>query len=417
MVSPVPLRRGPGRADHRLVVAALGLSQIIGYGTLYYAFSVLAPSIAKDLDWSTEWIFGALSVALLAGGLAAPWAGRWSDRHGAGRVMALGSVAAALALAGAALAPNIAIFLLGLVAIEVASTFVQYTAAFALLVQIDHERAPRNITYLTLIGGFASTLLWPITTALHQVLTWREVYLLFASVHLLVCLPIHAWLSAVARSGAGDADPAGTAATAPASVGDRSTAKRSSLFLLMAAGFSLLSFVNAAILVHMLPVLGALGLGATGVLVGALFGPAQVASRLTNMVFGGRLSAPALAVVAALFEPLAVALLVISAPWVPGAVVFSVVFGLSSGLGSIVQGTLPLALFGRRGYGDLTGRIAAVRLIVSASAPFAFAFVMEKFGVLAALGVTGTIGVGAIAAFVRIARMTSTRRTHSRRMD
>jgi hypothetical protein len=61
----------PSRPRRWPIVAALGLSQIIGYGTLYYAFSVLAPAMARDLDWSTEWVFGALSLSLLAGGLAA----------------------------------------------------------------------------------------------------------------------------------------------------------------------------------------------------------------------------------------------------------------------------------------------------------------------------------------------------------
>lgn len=61
-------------------IAALGLTQIIGYGSLYYSFSILAPDMARDLGWSSEWIFGALSAALLIGGLAAPLMGTWIDR-------------------------------------------------------------------------------------------------------------------------------------------------------------------------------------------------------------------------------------------------------------------------------------------------------------------------------------------------
>ena len=64
----------------RVVVAALGLTQIIGYGTLYYSFSALAASMAKDFGWSPEWVFGAFSTSLLVGGLAAPIAGSWIDR-------------------------------------------------------------------------------------------------------------------------------------------------------------------------------------------------------------------------------------------------------------------------------------------------------------------------------------------------
>ena len=60
-------------------------------------------------------------------------------------------------------------------------------------------------------------------------------------------------------------------------------------FLLMLAGFAVEGFVLSAILLHMIPLLSVLGLGTAGVMVAALFGPSQVASRLINMVFGGRL--------------------------------------------------------------------------------------------------------------------------------
>ena len=393
--------------DRRPVVAALGLTQIIGYGTLYYAFSVLAPAMAKDLDWSSEWIFGALSVSLLAAGLAAPWAGRWVDRFGAGRVMASGSLAAALALAGWALAPGKVAFVLGLVAIEVASTFVLYNSAFTLLVQVDHVRAARNITYLTLIAGFASTLLWPITSALLQYLTWREIYLVYGATHLVVCMPIHYWLSSLSRRQGSDRAAPAAGATAAGTGGLLPAALRSRAFLLMAVGFSLISFVNGATLVHMLPVLGALGLGAMGVVISTLFGPAQVLSRLLNMVFGAELPPPTLAIIAAVFEPLAIAILLLSAPSVPGAIAFSIIFGLGSGLGSIIQGTLPLHLFGRAGYGELVGRIAAVRLIVSAVAPFVFAFLMENLDVAWALALTSVLGVCAIVTFLWIAQLAS----------
>ncbi len=54
------------------VVWSLGVTQVIGYGTLYYSFSIRAPEMAQDFNWPLEWIFGAFSASLLAGGLAAP---------------------------------------------------------------------------------------------------------------------------------------------------------------------------------------------------------------------------------------------------------------------------------------------------------------------------------------------------------
>ncbi|TIX96790.1 MAG: MFS transporter, partial [Mesorhizobium sp.] len=189
-------------SDRKIPAAALwalGLTQIIGYGTLYYSFSILVPSIALEFAWPEQWVFGALSASLLVGGLFAPTAGRWADRFGAGRVMTFGSLAAAAALVACALAPGRVSFVLALVAMELASAFVLYSAAFVAIVQIGGARAQRSITHLTLIAGFASTLFWPLTAALHEHLTWREVYLVFAGINVAICLPIHAWLARLSR--------------------------------------------------------------------------------------------------------------------------------------------------------------------------------------------------------------------------
>src|SRR5690606_37252207 len=111
-----------------------------------------------------EWVYGCISLALLAGGLISPWAGGLADRHGAGRVMSLGSIGAATALAICGLAGNMFMFLAGMILVELASAFVLYSTAFAFLAQTTGSRAQRSITYLTLIAGFASTIFWPLTS-------------------------------------------------------------------------------------------------------------------------------------------------------------------------------------------------------------------------------------------------------------
>jgi MFS family permease len=69
------------------VVSALGLTQIIGYGTLYYSFSILAPGMARDLGLTVEQVFGVFSASLFVGGLSAPFIGKWMDRFGASLIM------------------------------------------------------------------------------------------------------------------------------------------------------------------------------------------------------------------------------------------------------------------------------------------------------------------------------------------
>ena len=307
-----------------LAIWALGATQIVGYGTLYYSFAILAPAMAAELLLPEQWVFAALSVALLLGSLLAPTAGRWADRFGAGRVMTAGSLAAATALAACALAPERFSFVAALVAMELAACFVLYSTAFVAIVQIGPLNAQRSIVHLTLIAGFASTLFWPLTTALHAQLSWREVYLVFAAMNLLLCLPIHAWLLRLSRrrSALAAARPAAVPAAGEHELSDPGRIRLA--FLLMLAGFAIEGFVLSAVLVHMVPLLGALGLGMSAAFVATVFGPSQVASRLINMVFGGRLRQTVLAVISAALLTAGLATLVTSSPWAPGAVAFVV---------------------------------------------------------------------------------------------
>jgi predicted MFS family arabinose efflux permease len=389
--------------EHRrsAIIWGLGLTQIIGYGTLYYSFSILAPDMAHDFDWSQEWVFGVFSASLLIGGLASPSIGRWIDRYGAGHIMSLGSIGAAVALLLCAFAPERVTFVAGMVAIEIASTFVLYNAAFALLVQITPQTAQRSITHLTLIAGFASTLFWPITSRLHEHLTWREIYLVFAGVNLSVCLPVHFWLAYTMKAIKVREASARTSAIT-AVIGSISNEDRSKAFLLMAIGFALAGFVLSALLIHMVPLLTAVGMGTSAVLVGTVFGPSQVFSRFINMLFGKGLSPLSLAVISAAFLVLGLCVLLTTAPWISGGVAFAILFGLGSGLMSIVQGSLPLHLFGSDGYGAMLGRVSAVRLIASALAPFLFAFLMAHIGTWSALSVAIVLGVAAAIAFASI---------------
>jgi hypothetical protein len=315
--------------------------------------------------------------------------------------MTASSAIAATALAACAFAPGKITFVAALIAIETASNLVQYGAAFALLVQIRPRIARRSITYLTLIAGFASTIFWPITTVLHEHMSWQSVYLIFAALNLVVCLPIHAWLShsvsKTRRREVGEAAKRVEPSLQPS--------VRTPAFILMVTGFALESLVNAAVLVHMVPVMFALGLGAMAVIVSTLFGPSQVLSRFINMVFGGGLSQLTLALISAVLLPVALVILITTAPSVPGALVFAIVFGLGSGLSSIVQGTLPLALFGSEGYGKRQGQILSVRLAISSTAPFALALMMENIGVKWSLSVAALLGTIAVGAFFAITRL------------
>ena len=382
-------------------LVGLGASQIIGYGTLYYAFSVLVPDIASDIGRSEQWVFGAFSVALLIGGLVAPLSGRLADRHGGGLIMALGSVASGLSLALTAMAPGPWSFVALLVVMQVVSATVLYATAFTTIVQLSGMRAQTSIIHLTLIAGFASTIFWPITSWAHQALSWRQVYVVFAILNIVICAPIHLALARLPRSaraeGGGQAEGAAQGQTVPVH-------RRRLVTGLMMAGFAIEGYALSAMLVHVVPLTRTLGLGTAGLMVASLFGPAQVASRLINLLFGTSLRQTTLAVLSAIFLPIGLVVLMLTAPSIPGAVVFAICMGLGSGLTSIVSGTLPLELFGREGYGKLMGWGTLARQLPAAIAPFAMSVSLVQIGTMETLAVVVAAGLAGAIAFLAIPR-------------
>ncbi len=396
-------RAGSIHLSPSALVWMLGATQIIGYGTLYYSFAILAGDMAREFQWPVSWVYGAFSVALLFGGLVAPGVGRYVDSRGAASVMAVGSVASAVALTLTAIAPNAIGFSLGLIAIEIASTLVLYDAAFAAIVQTAGTGSRRRITHLTLIAGFASTLFWPLTTWLHGFLDWRSVLLLFAGANALICFPLHLVIAGakdrhVSEAALPSASPLPDEPPLPSELQPRA-------LLLVTAGFALSGALLSAVLAQTVPMLQAFGLGASALMVSTLFGPAQVLVRLVNLVFGVRRHPLFITIIAASMLPAAALILIGTAPMVVGAVIFTVLLGFGSGLKSIVQGTLPLSLFGSTSYGERLGRMARPRQFLAALAPFAFAITNDHFGATSALLVFIVVAAFGLAAFVELARI------------
>lgn len=383
----------------RYPVAALGATQIIGYGTLYYAFPVAVPAIAAELGMAPEWLYAAFSVGLLAGGMVAPFAGRLMDRVGAARLMTWGSPAAAVMLTALALAPaNPWVIGALIIGMEIAAICVTYDAAFATLATLRGAAARRSITHLTLIAGLASTLFWPLTGFLVDAVGWRATYGIYAALHLILALPLHASLARTRPDPApapGRAAPVVAFAPLPAD-------QRRGAFVLLAVSFMLTGMVIAALGVHMVPILQAMALGTAAYAVSMVMGPMQVAVRLVDALFWKGLHPVTVALASAGLVTLAVPVLMIAPGNLAAAVAFAALFGAGQGLASIVRGSVPLVLFGAQGYGALLGRLASMRQIAAALAPLGFALLMARLSPGAALWVAAGIGAAGLVPLVKL---------------
>jgi MFS family permease len=187
-MSPSSLRR-------RLILT-LGPTQILSWGALYYAIAIVAPDIAAEMHWRPELVFGAFSWCLLVAGLVATPAGIWLDRYGGRTVMSAGSLVCGAGLILLSQAHGLATYYGAWTLLGVAMALILYEAAFATLNREIAQDARRAISTMTLFGGFASTVFWPLTLYFKNHIGWRDTYLLYGAIQLLVCLPAHATLPA-----------------------------------------------------------------------------------------------------------------------------------------------------------------------------------------------------------------------------
>src|SRR5690606_2544483 len=105
-----------------------------------------------------------LSAALACAGLASPVVGRLIAQHGGRPVLAGGCALLATGLLICAAATSLAAFYLGWCIIGLGMSAGLYDPAFATLGKLYKDGARGAITALTLWGGFASTVSWPLST-------------------------------------------------------------------------------------------------------------------------------------------------------------------------------------------------------------------------------------------------------------
>lgn len=385
---------GPWRA-----VLVLGVTEILAWGALFYPPVLTLPLIAADRGWSMSFAMGGFSLGLLFGGAVARHVGVYVDRFGGHVVMPVGSLLGALGLVALVHAEHWVAYLGVWMVLGVAMAASLYDPAFATLGRLFGAGARAPITALTLAGGFASTVSWPLTHVLIEALGWRGTYLVYAAVLALVAAPLHAF--ALPRT---IADPnvrlSGSASTPPAVLPSSGVA-----FLLVAAAFAAYAFVPSGLSAHLLAIFGRAGIDpATVVAIGALFGPAQVAARVCEFAFGRGLHPLWVARAALILLVAAFGLIVLAGVTVVTAAAFAAMFGAANGLLTIARGTVPLALFGAAGYGRLVGRIAAPYLVMQSVAPLVIAFVVERAADRVALLCAAAFALVALGCFAAIRR-------------
>ena len=388
--------------SQRWAVVRLGTTQTLAWASSYYLPAMLAAPMAHDLGISTPTVFAAFSLALIVSALLGPLAGYAIDRHGGRPVLLATNGVFALGLVAMALAQGPITLFAAWALMGVAMGSGLYEAAFASLVRLYGQGARNAITGVTLFAGFASTIGWPLSAWMESAYGWRGACLVWAALHLLLGLPLNAWLPRIARAPAPSPVPHNAAVKPPETppLHHPTSARRTAVLLSFV--FAVTWFISTAMAAHLPRLLQASGLPLhAAVAVAALVGPAQVLARLLEFGLLRRMHPLSSARLATLAHPLGALLLVTLGG--PAAVVFTALHGAGNGILTIAKGTLPLALFGPAGYGMRQGWLMAPARVAQAFAPLLFGLLLDRAGAPAIL-LTGALGLTAALALWALKR-------------
>lgn len=376
----------------QFAIAGLGLTQIVGYGTTYYLLGLLGGLIMQELGLSQTTLMAGVSLTLLASALLGPYAGRWQDRRGSRLPMTIGSLLMGAGLLILAAAGDAWLYFIGWAIIALGSPVSLYSACFTALAQMAGPAARRAIVLLTLIGGLASSIAWPITAWMLTIWNWREIVFIFGVVNIAICAPLHALLldgtrraeismQAVERVPPGLPPPAQPRA-----------------FAYLTTMLSAVSLVGNAWSMLAIAVLVGLGFDAgIAVLIASAVGVFQVVGRIGELAAGNRHSPLSTGQISNLLYTLAFAALALSSGNLLLGLAFATCYGVANGLNTIVKGTLTLAIFGSAGYGERLGKVTLIPGLAAAVAPILGGVVMDGFGVV---GLQAAFGLCAFAGFL-----------------
>ncbi len=376
----------------RRLALALGVTQTLAWATTYYVPATMAGAAAAELGVSRTALIGGFSWSLIVAALCAPRIGRYIDRVGGRPILVAGAVITCAGLLLLAASNGLVWWYGAWSVLGVGMAMGLYDTSYSTIGRLLGAGARPAILGVTLMAGFAGTIGWPLGTWLAEAYGWRIACCLFAALQVAVILPILLLFIPHAGPPPPPAPPRATVSggTAPGFA-----------FVLLAIFFTSRAAISAVISVHLLVLLGGIGL-ATGsaVLVAAMVGPAQVGARILDWKLARDMSPVTSARLGAALMPLGVLAVLGGAP----AMAFALCYGLSNGILTINKGTLPMHLFGAQGYATRLGRLALPALVAQAAAPTLLAPLVDTVPSLWIFAGLGAVGVAAFACLLPMRR-------------
>jgi MFS family permease len=373
-------------------VAALSLTQLIGWGSTFWLPAVTGPAMAQDLGMTLPMVMAGPTVMLVVMAAASWPLGGIFERHGARPVMVVGSLMGAAGLLLTAFSTGIVTYLLSWFVLGMAGACMLTTPAQVAVAEVAGDRARQALSLLLLLGGLTSTVMWPLTGLLQAELGWRMVIAIYAALTLFVCAPLH-WAMLARR-------PREKREQKSASVTDQTASIDLPRFALMATSLAANGFVTWGFALTIIILFEAKGLDSTAALGAAAFiGIAQWGGRMVDIVGGKRVSGLLTGLFASALFPVSFVVLMLADGFV-GTVLFATLYGIAGGITAIARSTLALEIFPAGAYARASARLAVPLNLSFAVAPPAFAAILTAAGPQTALWLAFALSIFAFCALL-----------------
>lgn len=380
-------------------VPILGLIQILGWGSTYYAPALVAPQIAAEKGWSLTFSISGLTIGMAVGGLCSPLSTRLVQKWGGHIAIAGGALIAAAGLVALTIVDRQLTFVLAWIWLGLAMSLVLSDPSYVAMSQIFPGQARRPMVFISLIAGLAGSISWALTYLLMQLGSWRTPLLFYAAAFAFVAAPLLVFV--LPRPARGSQTQSVIAVGEAEAISAPSGRPLWTQF----AGFAAYAFTISAILAHFIPMIERGGIQAsTAVGIAMLLGPMQLAVRFFELLAKRRPHPLFMTRFAVMTFAAAFAMLLIFGISILTAVVFAVLMGVANGVMTIARGVLPLAIFGQEGYPKAAGILAAANLGAQALGPLVLAIVIERASDAAAVGLLGAVAALSILSFFALRR-------------
>lgn len=369
----------------RLTVTGAGISQLINWGITFYLPGTFVGAIVRQTGWSSMFIYGGLTLAMLVMAVVSPFTPRLFARFGGQRCVIAGTLIVAFGCFVLASGLSRTAWLCSWTIIGIGMRLALYDALFAALVGLYGTGARPMISKVALFGGLASVVFWPLGTFLLTQMSCCQAFVIYGclgmmNAGLLVLLPNKKIpLRVKARSA-------------------REVPKDRLPALLYALFIALMTFVSNGTSTHLPELIANAGMPVT---VGMLWGIGQTGARFLDVLSGSRLTPSSLAMATALLIPLCFLLALAGSAYPTAIAGFTLGYGGVNGLMTVVKATLPLQLFSPQQYAGRTGILLIPAQLLAAASPFSWAWLNTRLGIQGTLWVSLILGM--IIAFLAVA--------------